>query len=95
MSITGYLTILPIFAVLSSVGFWIMVLSCNKKLPTNERLSVYLFYPSVIAEVRKKYKELFPRGRWILLFDLSLAGLAFAFALAAWKLWPSGGVPQN
>jgi len=88
MSLALYILVAPLLAAVSGVGFWAMVVLCNRRLPDREKLRIYIFHPGGIVEVKRKYKELYPAGKLALLLDLSFAAIAIAFLAAASKIWP-------
>jgi hypothetical protein len=88
MSLTMYLALAPVLAVVSGIVFGAMVLLCNRRLPDHEKLRIYIFHPGLIINVRRKYKDLYPTGKLALLPDLSFAGIGVAFLAAAWRIWP-------
>jgi len=83
-----YVIVVPVLAAFSGLFFWAMVVLCNRRLSDQEKLRVYVFHFAAIMRVRRKYKELYPRGWLALLLDLSFAGIAIAFLAAAWEIWP-------
>jgi len=88
MPLALYVAVVPVLAVISGLIFWAMVILCNRRLPDQEKLRIYIFHPGVIMKVRRKYKELYPTGKLAFLLDLSFAGIAVAFLAAAWRTWP-------
>ena len=83
MLLALYVLVVPVLAAVSGLVFWAMVIKCNRRLPNPEKLRIYIFYPGVILNVRRKYKELYPSGRLALLLDLSFVGIGAAFLAVA------------
>ena len=88
MNLSFYALIVQSCALLSAIAFWLMVISCNKKLPDQEKISIKLFHFGVIVGVRKKYRELYPKGRWAYVLDFAFVGLGIGFLAVAWRIWP-------
>ena len=65
-----------------------MVISCNKKLPDQEKISIKLFHLGVILDVRKKYRDLYPNGKWVYVLDFAFVGAGIGFLAAVWRIWP-------
>jgi hypothetical protein len=86
--VAAYVLMVPVLAACSGLFFWAMVVLCNRRLPDQQKLRVYIFHFGAITRVRRKYKELYPHGRLALLLDLSFGGIAIAFLAAAWTIWP-------
>ena len=88
MSLKLYVLLMPVIAIVSGLAFWMMVVACNKLLPDQEKLSIYILHFGVITKVRKKYKELYPQGKLVLLLDLSWIAIGIGFLATAWAIWP-------
>jgi hypothetical protein len=69
-------------AVLANMISYIMIGKINERVPESERIS-YLWWGT---EVRKRFKELYPGNRLVLLLDSCLVAMIVAFILLI-KFW--------
>jgi hypothetical protein len=88
MTLPFYVLIVQSCALLSAIPFWLMVISCNKKLPDQQKISIKLFHFGVILSVRKKYRALYPNGKWVYILDFAFVCLGIGFLSAVWIIWP-------
>jgi hypothetical protein len=70
-------------AVLSAVAFWSMIVLSNRKLPEGQKLFISILHVGVVLRVRKRYKQLYPNGKWSLVLDASLMGALISFLVGA------------
>jgi hypothetical protein len=70
------------FAVLGNMLYFIMIGKINERVPENERIS-YLWWGT---EVRKRYKQLYPSTKLVLLADICLILMvpSFLFLVRFW-----------
>jgi hypothetical protein len=70
------------FAVLGNMLYFIMIGEINERVPENERIS-YLWWGT---EVRKRYKQLYPSSKLVLLADICLILMvpSFLFLVRFW-----------
>ena len=45
MPLALYVAVVPVLAVISGLIFWAMVILCNRRLPDQEKLRIYIFHP--------------------------------------------------
>jgi hypothetical protein len=73
------------FAIFANMLSCIMIGKINERVPKNERISYFWWG----TEVRKKYKQLYPAGKLVLLRDLFLILMVLCFLLLI-RLWVFG-----
>ncbi len=77
------------FAVLGNMLYFMMIGKINERVPENERVSYFWWG----AEVRKRYKQLYPSTKLVLLADICLILMVpcFIFLVRFWVFGSSSG----
>lgn len=79
--------IIGTFAIIANMLALVIVGRINERAAENEKVSYLLWN----ASIRKRYKKLYPEGKLVYVFDLSVALMFACVPLALWSMGFFGG----
>lgn len=80
------LSLASAFGLFANAVLYAMVGEINRKLPDNQQIGYFTWYPSKERRVFKEYKRLYPTGRLSLYFKLWLALSLTSLLGCAWQI---------
>ncbi len=48
--------------IISAIIFYVMIAEVNRKLPDDQQIGYFLFYPSKVFRITREYRRLYPHG---------------------------------
>jgi|HubBroStandDraft_2_1064218.scaffolds.fasta_scaffold36558_2 hypothetical protein len=71
--------------VVSNLVLYAMVGEVNRKVPEDEQIKYMFWFPGKLAKVKKKYRNSYPRGRLVLLFNTCFALSCLLWLAFVWQ----------